>query len=264
MPENTITQFTAKSYTVRGTPEDPDVFIVIRPDGAPLQDQDNVPADGLVQASFYALHTDGRPVEQKFVAFLNPDGSPLSLRDIVESGFLATDQNLADVDDVATARTNLDVYSKAESDALVYSDEQAMDAIAAMLVGTGYFTLTYNDAGDELTIDLVPSALPRGIDVITEATAARVASAVDAYGYVRFTNAGATTYTIEADNDLPLESVITLRDVACTSLTIVAGAGVTINAPFEGTLVSAGNGATIQIVKVAANEYDVFGHVGAA
>src|SRR6187549_3043454 len=92
-----ITQFTARPYTQNGDPEDPDVFIVIRPDGAPLQDESLVPADGIVGASFLAKMTDGRPVQQKFVSFLNPDGTPLSLTGLDPANYLLKTNNLSDL-----------------------------------------------------------------------------------------------------------------------------------------------------------------------
>lgn len=133
------------------------------------------------------------------------------------------------------------------------------DVVGAAIQAGDNIVISIDDIANTITI-----TAERGIDVITDATLARTASNLDAYGYVRFTNAGDVVYTIDADNDLPVESVITVRDVSCGSFTIAAGVGVTVNPPFGGTLVSAGPGSTIQIVKVAANEYDVFGHVGAA
>lgn len=72
------------------------------------------------------------------------------------TGDLLAANNLSDLASAATARTNLDVYSKSESDgrypAAGALNELIDDRVAALLVAGANITLTYNDATGQLTI----------------------------------------------------------------------------------------------------------------
>lgn len=75
----------------------------------------------------------------------------------------------------SAARTNLDVYSKAEVDSAIggggYTDEQVRDVIGAALTDTGLAVVTVNDGGDTIDID-VPAAADTDIWTGTNATKA--------------------------------------------------------------------------------------------
>lgn len=66
--------------------------------------------------------------------------------------------------------------------------------------------------------------------IVLEATAARTAKLSDANSYVRFTNAGATAFTIPPNSSVafPLNSVIEFEQGGAGTVTVAAGAGVTI------------------------------------
>ncbi len=79
------------------------------------------------------------------------------------TGYLEAIQNLADLDDAGDARTNLDVYSTSEVDALFagagYSDEEARDAIGTALVGAAGIGITVSDGSDTITIEITDAEL---------------------------------------------------------------------------------------------------------
>ena len=83
--------------------------------------------------------------------------------------------------------------------------------------------------------------------------------------YLRFSNAAAKTITVqpEATEALPENGEWHLRNVGAANLTIVAGSGVTINPPADGTLVIA-QGGTVTIKRVAEDEFDLLGQTVAA
>ncbi len=89
--------------------------------------------------------------------------------------------------------------------------------------------------------------------------------AADAGAYLRFTGTSAKTFTVQPDatEALPDNSEWHLRNVGASTLTIVAGSGVTINPPAGGTLV-VNEGGTVTLKRVATDEFDLFGQVVAA
>lgn len=82
----------------------------------------------------------------------------------------------------------------------------------------------------------------------------------DADTYMRFTNAGAKTLTVQPDATEPLDdnSQYHGRNVGAGDLTIAEGSGVTVNAPAGGSLVVP-QGGTFTLKRVAVNEFDLFG-----
>lgn len=101
--------------------------------------------------------------------------------------------------------------------------------------------------------------------VLTKAGTAQTAALADAGQYVRFTNAAASTYTIAPQASVAwLDGTeITIRRAAAANLTIVAGSGVTLNAPSGGTLVLTNN-MTVTLKRVASNVWDIIGQTVAA
>ena len=83
--------------------------------------------------------------------------------------------------------------------------------------------------------------------------------------YVRMNVASANDLTVppNASVAFPVGTVVTGRSVGAGQTTIVAGVGVTINAPNGGTLVLTGQHSAFTLVKVAADEWDLTGDVEA-
>ncbi len=101
--------------------------------------------------------------------------------------------------------------------------------------------------------------------VVTDATAARNVLAADVGKYIRFTSGAAKTLTAQpnATEALPDDGEWHVRNAAAGDLTIVEGAGVTVNPPNGGTLVVP-EGGTITLKRVAVDEFDLLGQTVAA
>lgn len=96
--------------------------------------------------------------------------------------------------------------------------------------------------------------------VETETTIARDLLAADAGKYIRFTNAAAKTFTVQADatEPLPDDAEWHLRNAGAGDLTVVEDVGVTINPPAGGTL-DIPEGGTVTLKRVAEDEFDLLG-----
>lgn len=96
--------------------------------------------------------------------------------------------------------------------------------------------------------------------LVTHTTTSKSTAIGDTGAYIRFTNAGAKTYTIEPNATTPLQvdAEIVVHNVGAGDLTLVAGSGVTLNAPAGGSLVIQQN-STATIKKVATDEFDITG-----
>lgn len=81
--------------------------------------------------------------------------------------------------------------------------------------------------------------------VITDATTARTAALAEAGSYIRWTNTAAKAYTVPPQATVPWVADTELhgRNCAAGNLTLTPGAGVTLNAPYLGTLVVPPGGA---------------------
>lgn len=93
---------------------------------------------------------------------------------------------------------------------------------------------------------------------ITDSTTARVLALTDAGAYIRMTNGSANTVTVppEASVAWSSDTEISIRQAGAGSTSIVAGAGVTINAS---SLVLLGQHATVTLKKVGVNIWDLMG-----
>lgn len=94
------------------------------------------------------------------------------------------------------------------------------------------------------------------------AAAAYTAQLADRYRYLRFTNAGAVTFTIppEADVAFPAGALIEFEQAGDGIVTLTAGAGVTLNSR-DGALATAGKFSTAQAKYVGANTWTIIGDV---
>jgi hypothetical protein len=96
---------------------------------------------------------------------------------------------------------------------------------------------------------------------INTQTSSYVLVAADASAYVRMNVASANTVTVSADSttNFATGTIISIRQVGAGTTTITAGGGVTISSP--STLALRAQNSTVQIVKVAANTWDLMGDV---
>lgn len=126
-----------------------------------------------------------------------------------------------------------------------------------------FFTLlasggvTLEQSGDQVTVGFIgsPSA---------DFGADKVIAPADCGTYFRSTATTASTVTFPSGLSLVLGAEVHIRQAGSGAVTLVAGSGVTLNAPFGGTLVLAGEGATVTAKYVAADTWDVIGLVEAA
>jgi len=86
------------------------------------------------------------------------------------------------------------------------------------------------------------------------------------YGYVRFVSVGPASFIVPSSGsyDFMLGTEIHVRQAGTGIISIVEDTGVTVNPPFGGSLVLAGQGATITVKKVGTDEWDLMGQVFAA
>ncbi|MNQ15583.1 hypothetical protein D3C85_285560 [compost metagenome] len=101
--------------------------------------------------------------------------------------------------------------------------------------------------------------------VIIESGAARISALGDAGSYIRFTNTGAKTYTVQPQVSVAwvADSEIHGRNVGATDLTLTPGSGVTLLVPYGGTLVVPPGG-SFTLKRGAENVWDVLGQTVAA
>lgn len=94
--------------------------------------------------------------------------------------------------------------------------------------------------------------------VITDATTARTAALAEAGSYIRWTNTAAKAYTVppQATVAWVADTELHGRNCAAGNLTLTPGAGVTLNAPYLGTLVVPPGGA-YTLKRGAADVWDV-------
>lgn len=109
------------------------------------------------------------------------------------------------------------------------------------------------------------AASPASLTINTQ-TASYTLVLADAGKYVRMSNASALNLTVppNASVAFAVGAQIPVRQIGAGQLTIVAGDGVTINAPFGGTLVLSGQGASAVLIQAAANVWDLSGDTVAA
>lgn len=101
-----------------------------------------------------------------------------------------------------------------------------------------------------------------GVSVlINNQTASYQLATTDAGQFVRMNVASANNLTVAPDAtvNFPTGTIVTIRQVGAGTTTVVAGAGVTISTP--STLILRAQNSTIQLVKVAANTWDLAGDV---
>lgn len=97
----------------------------------------------------------------------------------------------------------------------------------------------------------------------TDSSTARTLLLSDAGKYLRFTNASAIAVTVPANSTAAfvVGEQVHIRQAALGAVTIAAEGGVTINVPSSGTLTLAGQGATVTLLKIGTDEWDLMGQV---
>lgn len=124
---------------------------------------------------------------------------------------------------------------------------------------------TYSPGGDVTSVNgrtgaVMLTAADTPATIITDSTTARSLAAADMGAYIRFTNAGTKTLTVQdnADEAIDSGSEVHGRNVGAGNLTIAEDTAVTVNPPAGGTLVIP-QGGTFTLKKVGTDEWDLFG-----
>lgn len=83
----------------------------------------------------------------------------------------------------------------------------------------------------------------------------------EAGGYVRFTGSTPRTLTVPSHTDVEFDigTIVTVRQADTGSISIVGGAGVTINTPLDCIATLRGHGSTATLIQVATNVWDAAG-----
>jgi len=146
----------------------------------------------------------------------------------------------------------------AEIAAALAADEGALAALTAVVGGKLAKASNLSDLPDIAAARRSLGSAP----ITTVAGAAYTLLLTDAEGDDRTTGGAATAITVppEVDVPFPVSTVTAIRQAGAGLVTLVAGAGVTLNNR-GGGLVSNGQHAGFQIKKVAANEWDVWGDI---
>lgn len=99
-----------------------------------------------------------------------------------------------------------------------------------------------------------------GAPVSTVSGTSHDITAAEAGGYLRFTATSAKTCTFrpESTEALPANGEWHIRNVGAGNITLTPGSGVTLNAPYSGTLVVPPAG-TVTVKRAAADLFDVMG-----
>lgn len=140
------------------------------------------------------------------------------------------------------------------------TNEVIDDRVAALLVAGANITITYNDASNTLTIAAATGASTT-VPVVADTGTALTLATTHAGKLIRQNNAGAITTTIptNASDAIPVESVVSLRQVGAGQITVTPASGVTLNIPTGLTAKTRVQGSTIMLHKVGTNEWDITG-----
>lgn len=134
------------------------------------------------------------------------------------------------------------------------------NVVAALTAGTGdMLASTYDAAAGARQVAFQNLTLNSQADSYTLALS-------DAYSkYLRLTKATANNLTVPPNSSVAFAvgATIPVRQAGAGQVTVVQGAGVTVNAPTGYTLKLRGSGATASLIKVAADEWDLAGDLEA-
>jgi hypothetical protein len=124
----------------------------------------------------------------------------------------------------------------------------------------GAFSPLAEDAAAHATALAASQAAPGQTGILTHTTTTRTAAMEDAVEYVRFTNAGAITYTIPPNSAVPfpINTVIEFEQAGAGAVTVAPGVGVTINSR-GADLTLAGQYAVAAIRKVGTDTWVLTG-----
>ena len=102
-------------------------------------------------------------------------------------------------------------------------------------------------------------------DIVTETTAARTLSNSDVGAWVRFTSGSAITLTVPPNSSVAFIIGTSINGVQAGAgqISVVAGAGVTINKPTGYNAKTRAQGAAFCLIKVATDTWDLIGDLEA-
>lgn len=134
----------------------------------------------------------------------------------------------------------------------------------AVSLESNYAAFVYSDgSADGLRliskVSLTPSTAT-GSPVTTVSGTSYNVDSVDNCGYKRFTSTSAKTVLVRANSThaLPADYELNIRNAAASNLTISPAGGVTVTAPYLGTLVVPPNG-TVTLKRVTTDVFDLIG-----
>lgn len=102
-------------------------------------------------------------------------------------------------------------------------------------------------------------------DIVTDATTAKTLALSDIGGYIRMTSGAANTITVPPNASVAFSIGTTINGVQAGAgkTSIAAGSGVTVNKPTGYNAACRAQGSAWGLVKVATNEWDLFGDLEA-
>jgi hypothetical protein len=238
-------------------PSDGDMYIVAGEGGvatgAWVGEEDNL-ARYVAQGTFWQFYQAGSQV--KFILNVDNDGFYKFTGGTGGSWSLAAGLGDAPSDGALYGRKD----ATWEEISLTLTDEQSspteVENVTAIIVGDG-LVLSQDTAGIA-RLEAVQTTTFAA--VITESGTSRNALPAAAGAYVRFTNAAAKEYVFDDTAGYTLGQEFHGRNVGAGDLEITPTTGMTINAPFGGSLVIPQDGTfTVKIVAVDGSEADLFG-----
>lgn len=146
--------------------------------------------------------------------------------------------------------------------AALVANEQIDDRVAALLVAGSGVTITYDDGANTLTIAATGGGgSSTTVAVVNDTGTALTLATSHAGKMVRQSNASAITSTIptNAADAIPVESVISLRQVGAGQITVTPAGGVTLNTPSGMQAKTRAQGSSVMLHKVGTNEWDLTG-----
>lgn len=121
----------------------------------------------------------------------------------------------------------------------------------------------YVYTGSAWTIPDAGTATAAPAAVVVDSTTARTLGLVDIGKYLRFTNTSAKTVTVPPQSgsgsvNWTDDAEVNIRNAGTSNLTLTPGSGVTLNAPYLGTLVVP-TGGTVTLKRASSDVWDVIG-----
>jgi hypothetical protein len=192
------------------------------------------------------------------------------------TGDMLAANNLSDVNSAATSFANIKQSATTTATGVVElatdgETQTGTDAVRAVtpagLASVGYITDVVDDTSPTLGGDLDAddnSIINTVRDIVTVGGTTDTLALTDRDRYIRYTSGSAVTVTVPANATVafPVGTEIHLRQAGAGQVTVAAAGGVTINT--SETLLLRTQHATVTLIKVGTNEWDIMGELEAA